>query len=309
MNDNIAKKNTRLNKVSMPAEIIMHFILILFCLFCIVPFIFVIIISFTAEESIRQIGFSFIPNKLSLQSYYYAFAMGGQLWQSYFNSFFVTIVGTALSVFICILYSYALFRKDFKYRRFFTFFSFFTMLFGGGLIPTIVVMRQLLGLYDNYAALIVPLLVNPFNFIVMRTFFQSTVPTEIIESAQIDGSGEYGTLFKIIIPISKPGIATIALLNAIAYWNEWFIPMVLLAPNSKGLFTLQYMLYRMQAQVDFLARNAGNLGAEAATLIQNMPQQSLRMTLVVFVVLPIACAYPFFQQFIISGLTIGSVKE
>lgn len=307
MNDNVVKKNTRINRVSIPVETLIHVILILFCLLCIIPFIFVIIISFTSEESIKQIGFSFIPNELSLQAYKYVLARGDQIWRSYFNSFLVTILGTALSVFICILYSYALFRKDFKYRKFFTFFSFFTMLFGGGLIPTIVVSKQLLGLTDSYAALIVPMLVNPFNFIVMRTFFQSTVPTEIIESAAIDGSGEYGTLFKIIIPISKPGIATIALLNALAYWNEWFIPMVYV--REQKYFTLQYLLYRMQSDVDFIARNSSMIGVQAAQAAASLPQQSLRMALVVLVVLPIACAYPFFQRFIISGLTIGSVKE
>ncbi len=307
MDSNFVKKNSRINKVSIPVEIIINIILILFCLLCIVPFIFVVIISFTSEESIRQIGFSFLPTQLSLQAYQYVLALGQQLWISYFNSFFITIVGTVFSVFICILYSYALFRSDFKYRRFFTFFAFFTMMFGGGLVPTVVVSKQLLGLQNNYAALIVPMLVNPFNFIVMRTFFQSTVPTEIIESASIDGSGEYNTLFKIIVPISKPGIATIALLNALAYWNEWFIPMLYI--SDAKLFPLQYLLQRMQSQVDFLARHSSAIGAEASKMMANMPQQTLRMALVVLIVIPIACAYPFFQRFIISGLTIGSVKE
>jgi putative aldouronate transport system permease protein len=272
----------------------------------VIPFIFVAIISFSSENSIREIGFSFQPVEWSLEAYQYVLDLGDQLWRSYFNSFFITIVGTSISVLICILFSYALFRKDFKYRKFFTFFCFFTMMFGGGLAPTYMVCKNMLGLSDNYAALIVPMLINPFNIIIMRTFFQSTVPTELIEAASIDGSGEYNTLFRIIVPISKPGIATVALLNALAFWNEWFIAMLYV--RDAKYFPLQYLLMKMQNQVDFLVRNSSVIGAEVTKIIGTLPQESLRMALVVLIVVPIAFAYPFFQRYIISGLTIGSVK-
>ena len=180
------------------------------------------------------------------------------------------------------------------------------MIFGGGLAPTYVVCKTLLGLSDNYAALIVPMLVSPFNIIIMRTFFQSSVPESLIEAAAIDGSGEYNTLFRIIVPIAKPGIATIALLNALAFWNEWFISMLYV--RDAKLFPLQYLLMKMQNQADFLVKNASILGVEAAKIRASLPQDSLRMALVVLIVIPIACAYPFFQRYIISGLTIGSVK-
>ena len=302
----VKKKKRRINAVSIPTEIIINIIMILFCMLCVVPFIFVIIISFTSEESIAQIGYSFLPKSWSLDAYKYAFEMGYSLWRSYFNSFYITVVGTVLSVLVCILYSYALIRKDFKYRRFFTFFSFFTMLFGGGLVPTYMVCKQLLGLSDNYAAVIVPLMVNPFNIIVMRTFFQSSVPEELIEAAAIDGSGEYNTLFKIIIPISKPGIATIGLLNALAYWNEWYTPMLYI--RDKVHIPLQYLLMQLQRNMEYLAKNSAAMGADAIKAASEMPTQSLRMVLVVLIVVPIACAYPFFQRYIVAGLTIGSVK-
>ena len=302
----VPKKKRPINSVSIPAEIIINIILGLFCLCCIIPFIFVIIISFSSEDSIRQVGYSFMPVEWAVEAYEYVFKLGDQLWRSYFNSFFITVVGTILSVLVCILYSYALFRRDFKFRSFFTFFSFFTMMFGGGLAPTYYVCKNLLGLNDNYWALIIPLLFNPFNVIVMRTFFQSSVPEELIESASIDGSGEYNTLFKIIVPISKPGIATIALLNALAYWNEWFTAM-LYVRNSKYI-PLQYLLIKMQKNADFLAKNSAMLGAEAAKASVNLPTESLKMALVVFIVVPITFAYPFFQRYIVAGLTIGSVK-
>ncbi len=300
------RKKRPFNSVNVPTEILFNIILILFCALCIVPFIFVIIISFTSEDSIRHIGYSFLPESLSLNAYEYAVKMGSALWRSYFNSFFITVVGTVLSVLVCMLYSYALFRKDFKYRRFFTFFSFFTTLFGGGLVPTYMVCKQFLGLSDSYAAVIVPMMVNVFNIIVMRTFFQSSVPDELIEAAAIDGSGEYNTLFKIIVPISKPGIATIGLLNALAYWNEWYIPMLYV--REAKYKPLQQLLQELQRNVDYLAKNASSMGAEASKAMANTPTQSLRMALVVMVVVPIACAYPFFQRYIVAGLTIGSVK-
>jgi len=303
----LKRRKRRINAVSVPAETIIHIIMILFCLFCIVPFIFVVIISFTSEESIRQIGYSFIPNEWSLEGYQYVMKMGTQLWRSYFNSFFITVVGTICSVLMCVLYSYALFRPDFKYRNFFMFISFFTMMFGGGLAPTYAVSKQLLGLHDNYAALIVPLLFSPFNIVIMRTFFQSSVPTELIESAAIDGSGEYNTLFKIVVPIAKPGIATIALFNALAYWNDWFTAMIYVR-DAKQYIPLQYLLIKMQRDVQFLSQNSASLGAEAVKAAVNLPAQSLKMVLVVMIVVPITFAYPFFQRYIISGLTVGSIK-
>lgn len=299
-------KKSRLGTVGIPAEIAINIIIGAFSLICVIPFIFVIIISFSAESSIREIGFSFIPNVLSLEAYRFVAEMGDQLWRSFFNSIFISVVGTILSLLICIMYSYAIYRTDFKYRKLFTLFSFITMVFGGGLAPTYMICKNLLGLNDNYAALIVPLLVNPFNFIILRTFFQGSVPDSIIESAAIDGSGEYRTLFQIITPISTPGIATIGLLNILAYWNEWFI--ALLYINSPKYIPLQYLLIKMQQQVDFLANNSSKLGAQAAIAAASLPRESLRMALVVIIVIPIAFAYPFFQRYIISGLTVGAVK-
>lgn len=301
------RRHARRNSFSPGVEAAFHIILGVFAACCILPFLFVVIISFSSEESIRQIGYSFTPLHWSVQAYTYVLDLGDALWRSYFNSFFITIVGTVISVAMCVLYSYPLFRRDFRYRGFFNFLSFFTMLFGGGLVPTFVICKSVLGLSDNYAALIVPMLFSPFNIIVMRTFFQTTVPMELIEAATIDGSGEYSTLTRIVLPIVKPGIATIALLNALAYWNEWFLSLLYLNKNM-DIMPLQYLLMRMQRSADFLAKNSSQIGADAALAARSLPSQSLKMSLVVFIVIPIACAYPFFQRYVVAGLTIGSVK-
>ena len=301
------KNGRRLNSVSAGAEAVIHIILGLFSLCCIIPFIFVIIISFSSEASIRQIGYSFVPVEWSVEAFQYAFQKLPQIWRSYFNSIFITVIGTVLSTLMCALYSYVLYRPDFKFRGFFNFFSFFTMIFGGGLVPTYIICSQVLGLNENYAALIVPLLVNPFNIIVMRTFFQSSVPLELIEAATIDGSGEYNTLFRVVAPIAKPGVATIALLNALVFWNDWYLSLLYIKRN-KVLQPLQALLMELQNNVEYLNRMAGQMGAAAINEAAKMPSQSLRMVLVVLIVVPIACAYPFFQQYIVSGLSVGSVK-
>ncbi len=301
------RKNHRLNQISVGTETIFHVIVGLFSICCIIPFIFVIVISFTAESSIREIGYSFIPRAWSTGTYTYAIQRLPQIWRSYFNSILITVIGTALSTLMCALYSYALFRPDFKYRGFFTFFSFFTMIFGGGLVPTYVICTQVLGLRENYAALIVPLLVSPFNIIIMRTFFKSSVPLELIEAATIDGSGEYSTFFMVVLPIAKPGLATIALLNALAYWNDWYLSLLYIKQN-KVLQPLQALLMELQNNVEYLNRMSAALGSSAIQEAMRAPTQTLRMVLVVLIVIPIACAYPFFQRYIVSGLTIGSVK-
>ena len=296
-----------LNRFGAGTQAAFHLILGLFALLCLIPFLFVIIISFTSEESIRQIGYSFHPLGWSTEAYRYTFQLGDQLWRSSFNSFLITITGTVLSVLMCFLYAYPLFRKDYRRRQFFNFLSFFTMIFGGGLVPTFVICKSVLGLSDNYAALIVPMLFSPFHVIVMRTFFQTSVPMELIEAATIDGSGEYGTLFRIVFPIVTPGIATIALLVALGYWNEWFLSLLYINKNME-IIPLQYLLMRMQRNADFLAKNSAMLGADAAKAAAQMPSQTLKMALVVFIVVPIACAYPFFQRYVVAGLTVGSVK-
>lgn len=189
INKHSSRFHLRLNQISRGTEFLFALILGLFALLCIIPFVFVVIISFTGESSISSQGYSFFPLSWSLDAYRQVLRLGDLLWRSYFNSFLITIVGTVLSVTLCILYAYPLFRRDYKFRSFFSFLSFFTMIFGGGLIPTYIVCKNLLGLSNNYAALIVPMLVSPFNIIIMRTFLQTTVPFELIEASTIDGAG------------------------------------------------------------------------------------------------------------------------
>jgi len=183
---------------------------------------------------------------------------------------------------------------------------FFTMIFSGGLVPFVIVIRNLMRLGDTLWSIIVPLMMAPFHIIILRTFFKTSIPDSLIDAASIDGSGEFRTLFSIVVPLAKPGIATVGLLTAIQYWNDWWMALLFIRERTK--IPLQFLLMELQRNMEFIRRNIALIGAANINLA-DLPTQGLRMALCVIIVLPIAFAYPFFQRYIISGLTIGAVKE
>ncbi|MBO3443183.1 MULTISPECIES: carbohydrate ABC transporter permease [Clostridia] len=284
-------------------NIITNIILAIFSIACIFPFVFVIVISLTSEQSLIQHGYSIFPKEWSLDAYKYLIESGGQLAQSYIVTIIVTVLGTLINVSMVSTYAYAISRPNFAFRKQFMFLVFFTMLFGGGMVPSYIVMTQVLGLKNTIWALILPLAFNSFNIIVMRTFFQKSVPESIIESARIDGASEFKIFIKMVIPLALPGIATIALFSTLAYWNDWFNAMLYV--DYQELVPLQHMLMKIEKNMEFIRQNAMLSGQVMSTL----PQESVRMAMVVISTLPIACTYPFFQKYFISGLTIGGVKE
>lgn len=287
-------------------NLIFSIILGIFALSCILPFIFVIVISVTDESSLAMNGYSFLPSKISFAGYEYLYQLKDQILQALFITFFITIVGTTLNVFFTTLYAYAISRKSFKYRRFFTMMALVTMLFSAGVIPTYIIMTTFLNLKDTVAALILPMLLSPFNIMVMRSFFKKTISESIIESARMDGASEFRIFFQICLPLTLPGIATIALFTALAFWNDWYN--ALLYIQSDNLVPLQYLLMKIQANIEYLAQNA-SAGAQMSSVAGSLPKEATRMAIVVVSTLPIACLYPFFQRYFVKGLTIGGVKE
>lgn len=269
------------------------------------PFLFIIILSLTDEQSIIENGYRLIPSAWSFDGYAYLFTLGSDILRAFFVTVLVTIVGTLINVTVTSTYAYALSRKYFAYRKFFLIIILIPMLIGAGLVPTYIIVTSLLGLKNSIWALILPMALSPFNVIIMRTFFQKSVPDAIIESARIDGASEFQVFRKIVLPLAVPGIATISLFAAIGYWNDWFN--ALLYITDKNLMPLQYVLMNIQNNIDFLSENA-SLGASVASGI-NIPRESTRMAMVVLSVIPIALSYPFFQKYFVSGLTIGGVKE
>ncbi|MFX3631528.1 MAG: carbohydrate ABC transporter permease [Candidatus Pristimantibacillus sp.] len=273
---------------------------------CIMPFVFTIIISLTDEKTLTLNGYSFWPEKWSLSAYSYLLEDSAQMMNSFLVSILITVLGVILSLLLILPYSYAISRPEFAYRKLFTFAAFLTMLFNAGLVPFYMMVTQVLHLKDTIWALILPLSVNAFYIIVMRTFYRTTIEEGMIEAAKIDGAGDFSIFVRMVLPISLPGIATIGLFSALAYWNDWFNAMLFI--DKPELTPLQYMLSRIQNNLQYLLENTDSLSTSDATLIANLPQETIRMAMVVVATAPIVLAYPFFQRFFIQGLTVGSIK-
>ncbi|WP_026771840.1 carbohydrate ABC transporter permease [Sediminibacillus sp. JSM 1682029] len=305
---NSEKKRKRLNndKLSGIPNVIVNVLMAAFTFLCLFPFLYVIIISFTDENALTTNGFQLIPEEWSTFAYSYLWDMKAQLLQSYMITIIVTVLGTIISVLTIALFAYAISRKQFKYRKLFTFMALFTLLFNGGMVPLYIVATQLLHLKNTIWALILPLAVNAFYILIMRTFFLRSVPEPLLESARIDGAGEWRIFFQIVFPLALPGIATIALFSTLGYWNDWFHALLFI--DEPQLVPLQSLLMKIENNIEFLTQNT-LVSGQSAEMLAAIPKDAAKMAMVVISTLPIAVAYPFFQRFFIQGLTVGGVKE
>ncbi|MBR5561138.1 MAG: carbohydrate ABC transporter permease [Clostridia bacterium] len=301
---NVSDGMLRFNRVSPFSNAMYSALFIFIAAICVLPVLFVIIISFTAEKSIGLYGYSFFPKELSFSSYKYVWNMRELVGRSILNSVGITVVGTCLGVILTATMGYALSRRTYKFRNFFTWFIFIPMLFRGGTLASYVVNTQVMHLRDTYWALILPICCTTFNIIIMRTFFTTTVPDEMIESGKIDGASQLRIFVQLVLPICLPAIATIALFLTFAYWNEWYNASIYLSTSRSDLFPLQFVLVSIEQKIQFLINNANYVGADA----QDLPSETMRMAIVVIAVVPIMFSYPFFQKYYISGLTVGAVK-
>ena len=297
----------KFNSISKPTNVGLNILFGILAALCIVPFIFVLIISFTSEQALQANGYRFWPEEWSLGAYKYIFTSGSQIMRSYGITIIVTVLGTLIGLTIMTTYAYALSRKNFAYRKFFTKLIFIPMLFSGGMVASYLVVTKFLGLKNTIWALILPICVSSFHIIILRTFFKTTVPDAVVESAKIDGASEWTLFLKIVLPISRPAIATIALFLTLGFWNDWFNAMLYIDKNS--LVPLQYLLIRLETSMEFLANNTAALGTNAVEAAASMPKDTAKMAIVVITTLPIIFAYPFFQKYFVSGLTVGAVKE
>lgn len=297
-------KKIYINAISVKTNTILILLLTMFAALCVLPMLLVVIVSFSSEQSIFLKGYSFFPVELSLEAYQFFLRLGDQIVRSYGITLFVTVCGTVFSLVVTTMLSYVLSRPDYQYGKFLTFMLLFTMLFNGGMVPSYMVNTQLLGLRDSVWALILPMSLNAFYVIVLRTFFKG-IPLEIIEAAHIDGAGEFRTFLQIVLPLSKPGVATVGLFTVIAYWNDWFLGMLYIYDTKK--YPIQTLLQSMQNSLEALSQSSLN-ALEYAEMARNAPTDSGRMALTVLVVLPVMLAYPFFQKYFVKGLTVGGVK-
>ena len=297
----------RLNRIHPVTNVLFNALFLILALVCFLPIIFIFIISITKEEVIRSQGYQIFVTAETVATDAYEYLWGqrntivGGLW----ISILVTGLGTVLGVALTALLGYVLSRTEHKLNNFLTIMVFIPMVFGGGLASTYVVNTQILGLKNTLWALILPLLVSSFNVTIARTFFRTTVPDSIIESAKIDGASQWRVFFQIVLPISKPVLATLALFLAFGYWNDWYQSLLYIGDDR--LKSLQAILISMQNNLAYLTKNP-TAAMSIADLKNSMPEESVRMAIAFIVAVPIACIYPFLQKYFISGLTVGAVK-
>ena len=285
------------NKVE---QVVLHTIFILLCIIAAAPFLLLISSSITEESTLLQYGYSFFPKKVSFYAYEYLFQSGGKIIRGLGLSVLVTIVGTACSILMTVMFAYPISRKELPHRNLFSFLVFFTMLFNGGLVPTYMMYTQIFHIKNTIWALIIPsLLMNAFYIIMMRSFFVSNIPDSLIEAARIDGAGE----FRIVLPLSKPMLATLALMVGLGYWNDWMNSLYYITDDS--LYTLQAILNNIITSITFL--QSSTMGS-VASAVAAMPSTGIRMAIAVVGVIPVLVIYPFFQKYFVKGIVVGGVK-
>jgi multiple sugar transport system permease protein/putative aldouronate transport system permease protein len=278
----------------------------LYTLFCLLPIILVFVIAFSDDKSISSNGFSYFPEKWSLKGFEYVLKYGHQLFVSYGVTIFITVVGTVLGLLIMSLFAFALSRRDFRIRKFLSIYLMIPMLFSGGQLASYLVFTTMYHMKDSIWLLILPLTVSTMNVIILRTYIQTSIPDELMDSARIDGAGEYRAFFQIVLPLMKPVLASVGFMMATAFWNDW--QNALLYITSADKIPLQLLLVRIQRNIEFLLNNKNISSAALIAMQGGVPEFSSQMATVITVIGPIMIAYPFFQKYFIKGLTVGSVK-
>lgn len=271
-----------------------------------IPFSLVFMVSISSEDSILQNGYSLLPSQISFAAYQFLFHDFSEIAKAYGVTILTTLVGTIVSLLITALFAYPLSRPELPFRRTISFYIFFTMLFGGGMVPWYITYVNMFDLKNTIFAMIIPnLLLSAFNVLLMRSFFASTIPESVVESATIDGASELKIFFKIVVPLSLPIMATIGLFNTLSYWNDWYNCMLFI--DKPELYNIQYLMTKTLTNIQYLLMKS-NSSAQVGDLLAKMPRETVRMALAIVGIAPLMFAYPFFQKYYISGITTGAVK-
>lgn len=298
------------SKEAFITQIIANGFCILMSLLAILPFFLMVIASFTDNTWATQNGFSYFPSKFSLEAYKYIGVQWGQIGQAYLMTFLVTLVGTVISVVITSMFAYGISHQEIPGMKLVSFLLVFTMLFNGGLVATYYSYVKIFQIKDTFLAILLPsLLMNAFNVILVRNYIISSIPASLTEAARIDGASEISIYAKIILPLSKPIMATVGLMTALGYWNDWINGMYYLSERKGGkYYTIQVILNNINENIQVLLQNASKLSSTGVK-VTDMPSTTVRMAIAVVGILPIIVAYPFFQKYFVKGITLGGVKE
>lgn len=289
-------------------QYILGFFLLIYTLFCALPILLVFIAAFTDEKAIAQNGFSFFPEKWSLDGINSVLRYGKQLLVSYGVTIFITVAGTLFGLLIMSMFAYAISRKEFRLSKFLSVYLLIPMLFSGGQLSCYIIYTSpsYYNLKDSLLLLILPLCVTTMNVIILRTYIANSIPSELMEAAKIDGAGEYRTFFQITLPLLKPSLAAVGFMMATTFWNDWQNALLYIKSDNKK--PLQLLLVNIQKSIEFLLNNSNVPASARAAMGGAIPQYSATMATVIVVIGPIMIVYPFFQKYFIKGLTVGSVK-
>lgn len=271
-----------------------------FGIFCLIPFLLMVSGSITSETILINEGYSLIPKQINFEAYSILF-QSGTLLNSYGITIFITLIGTGLGLIISASLAYSIANKRNRLGNVISLYVYFTMLFSGGMVPFYILISNWLNLGNTITALILPLAVQPFLVFLLVSFFR-TVPDELEDAGRIDGASEIRIFAQIVIPISKPILATVGLFYALIYWNDWFMGILFISDDSK--FPLQMILRRMVSNIEA----AKNLIPSGAGIALSAPTYQIRMATTLVTIGPIILLYPFLQRYFVKGLTIGSVK-
>ncbi len=284
-------------------RILMSLVMLFFVFACLLPFALLISGSLSSESSLKAFGYTLFPREFSLEAYQYIWTTKSAIFRSYGMSLMYTAVGTIANMCMTFMFAYPLSRESLPGRKVISFILFFTMLFNGGFVPTYLIYANIFHIVDTYWGMVVPyLLMNAFYVIMCRTYITSNVPNEVVEAARIDGAGEMAVLLRVVTPMSRPILATIALMSAIAYWNNWTNGVYFIRIRTE-LYGIQNFLNSVMNNVTVLSSHSSSLGTA-----RQIPSTGIRMALAVIAVIPVLIAYPFFQKSFVAGITVGSVK-
>jgi len=283
-------------------KIIMHLILMIVSISCVVPFLIIISTSLSSRYGFALNGYTILPKEIDLSTYKYI-TNGKEILRAYGVTIFITVAGTLLGMFLMTTLAYVISRRDYRFRNAISFFIYFTMLFSGGVVANYIWLARDLHLTNNILVLILPSCMSAWSVFILRVSCQN-IPLSLIENAKIEGAGELRIFFSIVVPLSKIGIATIALLTAFRYWNEWFASMMYM--DGGKYVTLQYYLVRVLEKVNFAKTHAADSGGLISA--KDVPDAGLTMAICVLASGPAMCIFPFFQKYFVKGITVGAVK-
>ena len=297
----------KLNRIKPTTNFAFNAFFLIMAIVCFSPILIIFLISITDANVVAREGYKFVPklDEVKIDAYKYLWTQRKTIGQALFVSVSTTCAATVLGVILNCTMGYVLSRKEFFLRDPLIYFIFVPMVFGGGMAASYVINTQFLGLRDSFWILILPFACGSGNVILSKTFFRTTIHDSIIESCKIDGASQMQIFFKIVVPISKPVIATIGMFIAFGVWNDWFTAKLYISDGD--LFSLQALLNKMQEKLEYLTKNPV-AGLTAQDLKKSMPSEGVRMAIAFVVALPICVSYPFFQKYFITGLSVGSVK-